>query len=183
MPVVAKLFFDTHHAKRNMEKDAAGVKTLQDYKIPTPPLLYQGTSVDKRIHILLFEQIFETQNLDQIWHNRDDVEEMLPILKPVIVELATQHVLGVLQHDLHLKNFLLTEKTVYTLDGAQVELFPNLLSKKPSVNNLALFLSQLGVGVEECQEKLFRYYAKSRGWMLKSEDINEIYFLIKKWND
>lgn len=180
---VAKLFFDTSHAKRHMEKDIAGIKLLQENKIPTPALYYQGKSEDHSIHVLIFERIFDAKNLEEIWSEKESIDDLLPLLQSVIIELATQHVLGVLQHDLHLKNFLLTEKTIYTLDGGQIDIFPRLLPKKLSMSCLALFLSQFGVGVEAYQEKLFRYYAKARGWLLKNEDLIEMFLLIKKWNE
>lgn len=182
-PVVAKLFFDSRHAKRHLYKDLAGIKLLQENKIPTPAVYFHGVSADKRVHVLILERIFAAENLETLWQNKEDVNALLPIFEPVIIELATQHVLGVLQHDMHLKNFLLTEKVIYTLDGAQIELFPHLLSKKTSMNNLALFLSQLGVGVEAFQEKLFKHYAKARGWLLKPEDMGELFLLIKRWDE
>ncbi|TAK74826.1 MAG: hypothetical protein EPO11_06350, partial [Gammaproteobacteria bacterium] len=181
--VVAKLFFDPKHAKRHVEKELAGLKALRDNKIPTPALYYNGWSEDKRVYVLLFERIFESKSLDEIWQEKESTESLLPLMQAIIKELATQHVLGVMQHDLHLKNFLITRKRIYTLDAAQIELFPSILSKKQSMENLALFLSQLGVGVEEHQKILFQYYAKVRGWLLKKEDIVEIFLLIKKWND
>lgn len=181
-PAVAKLFFDPQHAKRQMEADVRGVKTLLDYKVPTPQLYHQGKSKDERVYILIFERILDAYSLEDIWLHPHKVDDLLFMLKAVIVELATQHVLGVLQKDLHLKNFLLTEKTIYTLDGAQVELFPHLMPKKQSLHNLALFLAQFGVGVEALQEKLLLHYAKSRGWLLKKEDISELFLTIKKWN-
>jgi len=181
-PVVAKLFFDKKHAKRHMEEDLAGVERLRENKIPTPPIYYYGICKDKRIYILLFKRIFDAKSLHDIWLKKKNPERLLPALKGVTVELATQHVLGILQNDLHLKNFLLTRKKIYTLDGAQIELFPVLLSKKTSMHNFALFLSQLGVGTEELQMKLFNHYASSRGWLLKPEDTTELFMMIKKWN-
>jgi len=182
-PIVAKLFFDPHHAKRDMERDAAGIAALLENNIPTPPLLYQGVSEDGRIHVLIYERIYDALSLEEAWRNRENANDMLSILRPVIVEIATQHVLGVVQHDLHLNNFLLTKKKIYTLDGAQIETCPRLLSKKKSMRNLALFLSQLGVGVENCQEALFKLYAKARGWMIKKSDILYIFYLIKQWDE
>lgn len=182
-PVVAKLFFDSRHAKRHLAKDLAGIKLLQDNKIPTPDVYFHGVSADKRVQVLILERIFAAENLEAIWKNKEGTQALLPLFEAVIIELATQHVLGVLQHDMHLKNFLLTEKVIYTLDGAQIELFPHLLSKKASMNNLALFLSQLGVGVQAFQEKLFKHYAKARGWLLKPEDIGELFLLIKHWDE
>src|SRR5207253_7513714 len=116
-------------------------------------------------------------------YEKQTIEEAMPILKTVIIEIATQHVLGLLQHDLHLKNFLLTEKTVYTLDGAQIETFPHLLTRQVSLNNLVLFLSQLGIDMEYYQEILFKHYAEARGWSLKKEDFLDLYVQIKKCND
>lgn len=181
--VVAKLFFNPRHVRRHIQKELIGVKTLRENKIPTPPLCYNGYSADKRIYVLMFLRIHEAQNLEEIWRNKESIDALLPLLRAVTVELATQHVLGVLQQDMHLKNFLATEKTIFSLDGGKIKHFSYLLPKIPSMNNLALFLSQLGVGTEKYQEKLFRYYAKSRGWLLKKEDKIELFLSIKKWNE
>jgi tRNA A-37 threonylcarbamoyl transferase component Bud32 len=181
--VVAKLFFHPRDAKHHMEKDAAGTKMLREHKVPTPALYYQGYSADKRVYVLLYQRIYEARTLQEIWQTALDKQTLLPIMHGVMIELATQHVLGLLQQDLHLGNFLLTKKTIFTLDGGQIELFPHLLSKKVSMNNLALFLSQLGIGIEELQEKLFKFYAKARGWLLKPEDTVELFLAIKKCNE
>ena len=181
-PVVAKLFFDARHAKRNMERDAAGVASLVENKIPTPELYSKTVSTDGRIYVLIYERINQAVSLKDKWLNKQHVADLLPVLQRVTVEIATQHVLGVLQHDLHLNNFLVTRKKIYTLDGAQVEVRPRLLPKEKSMKNFALFLSQLGVGVEDYQEKLFRHYAEARGWMLKDSDIAFLFHLIKKWD-
>lgn len=180
--VVAKCFYSPRLAKRHMEKDIAGIQSLQKNKIPTPGLLYEGFTEDKRVYVLIFERIMDSKNLEEIWYGRQNIEEVMPILKAVIIEIATQHVLGLLQHDLHLKNFLLTEKTVYTLDGAKIEVFPHLLAKQVSVNNLVLFLSQLGIDMEDYQEILFKHYAEARGWSLKKEDFIDLFLQIKKCN-
>ena len=179
--VVAKLFFASSQAKYHMEKDAAGIKKLQDYKIPAPKLYYQGKTQDKRIYLLIFERILAAQNLEDIF--QAGAQELFPIMQSVVKELATQHVFGVFQNDLHFKNFLVTEKIIYSLDGGEIEIFPGLLPKKQSMNNIALFLSQLGMGCEISQEKLFRYYAKLRGWSLKKDDLKELFFFIKKWTE
>lgn len=180
-PIVAKLFFDKK-AKHKLQKDVAGIKILQTNRIPTPALYFQGRSKEKRIHVAILQRIFNAKNLADMWQARESTKSLLPLLKAVVIELATQHVFGVLQHDLHLKNFLLTKKTMFMLDGAAVESFPYLLPKKVSMNNLALFLAQFGVGLEKFHELLFRHYAKSRGWLLKTGDILEFRAMIKKWN-
>lgn len=222
-PMVAKLFYDPTNAKRHVEKDVAGVKALQKNKIPTPALLYQGTSEDNRIEVVIFERIMNSANLEDVWRAKQSLDQVMPILKVVLIEIATQHVLGLMQQDLHLRNFLLTEKrvftpptpideeqpfhlaadnsddnapdiseesqtaaagiAVYTLDGAQIKESSHLLAKSASMNNLALFLSQLGVNLEPYQEELFKFYADARGWSLKPADTAEIFILIRKWTN
>lgn len=181
--VVAKLFFSLKDARQQMEKDYAGVELLKKNKIPTPAILYQGLTQDKRIYVLIFERIMDAQNLDDIWQSKKSFEEVMPILQSVVVEVATQHVLGLMQQDLHLKNFLYADKSIYTLDGAQIESVDERLPKKTSMDNLALLLSQLGVGVEIEQENLYEQYAKARGWTVKREDLIELFILIRKWHE
>lgn len=181
-PAVIKLFFDRRYAQRHAESDAAGIKGLQVNNIPAPAIYYHGTAKDKRVQALIFERIEHAVNLDEIWKDKTDAETLMPIMKSVIIEIATQHVLGVIQKDLHLKNFLVTEKSIYTLDGAQIELLSTLLPKKQSMENLALFFSQLGAGAEAMQKTLFYHYAKARGWLLKEEDVADLFHLIQRYN-
>lgn len=179
--VVAKLFFDPINAKRHAARDALGITSLVANKIPTPELYYQGLGEDQAISVLIFEEIKYADNLGEMWDSRQDDEELFLLLQTVVVEIATQHVFGILQHDVHLYNFLINDQSVYTLDGGQIQSEEHLLSKKVSMDNLALFLSQFGVGVERLQEKLFRYYARVRGWRIKKDDILEIFEQIKRW--
>ena len=143
--------------------------------MPTPALLLETTSQDGHIYVLIYERIMHSENLYDAWQElKSEESKILPLLKSVIVEIATQHVLGIVQHDLHLQNFLITEKKIYTLDGAQIEKQDDLLSREESIENLSLFLSQLGMGFEQIQEKLFDHYARSRGWLTKPVDWKKI---------
>ena len=178
--VVAKLFYDKN-ALAHADKDAAGVKILVKGRIPTPALLYQGSAQDKRIQILLFQQILEAKSLDDILHEQGTSSLCMLFLQRVTMELAIQHALGVLQEDLHPKNFLLTAEQVYTLDGGQVQAFSLPLSKEQSLQKLALFFSQWGVGLEEEKKTLFHLYAKSRGWIVGKKDLKSLFSQIKYW--
>jgi tRNA A-37 threonylcarbamoyl transferase component Bud32 len=180
--VVAKLFLDSKQAKRHAEKDAVGISILQKNRIPTSIIYYQGLNADKSIHVLLLEKITDAKNLQEYLQDLSQPER-LHCLERVIVELATQHVLGVLQKDLHFNNILLNDSMVFTLDGGQIKQYSYLLSKKISMENLALFLSQLGVGFDAEQLHLFQYYAKVRGWLLKPNDSDEMFFMIKQCNE
>lgn len=180
-PAVAKLFFDKNQAQQRAEREIRGISILQNNKIPTPAVLHHGIA-DERIEVLILEFIAEAKSLEDIWESTKHPEIPAPELYNMMVELATHHVLGVVQRDLHLKNFLITDKRILTLDGACVSEDKQLLPKRASINNVALFLSQLGIGYELVQEKLFKYYAKSRGWIIKQVDIDELFSQIRRWN-
>lgn len=180
MKIVAKLFFDKRRAKQQATADAKGIQLLEEHKIPTPTLQFSGTSEDNRIHALIFERIQDGHDLYELWTERQSDQDMLPILHAVMIELATQHVLGVQQKDMHLGNYLIAGKIIYTIDGSDVTASGRLLSKVESMNNLALLLSQMGVGITALQESLFLHYARARGWLIKPTDTLDLKFLIKQ---
>lgn len=178
--VVAKLFFDKKNSERHFKADLAGIKSMQEYKIPTPALCYSGKDAENNIDVILLEKINHTQDLEALWFNHGAVETTVPLLHLLMIEIATQHVLGVRQQDLHLGNFLFARNVIYTLDGAQIEIQKNMLQRQESIENVALLLSQLGAGVETLQISLFLHYAKARGWLVKPADMTEIKFQIRK---
>lgn len=180
--VVAKLFFGQRGAKRHYAEELIGVETLLSSGVPTPRLLFHGTAFKKRVHVLLFEQILDAKNLDDLWQNKVSIEEQVPLMHAVTIELATQHVLGVLQNDLHFKNFLLKGNQIYTLDGGSVESYHEPLPKKLSLEHLGLFFAQLGVGTEKLQHALFQAYARARGWIVKPADITYLHAAVKRFS-
>jgi len=180
--VAAKLFFAPRHAKRHQEDDKRGMKLLQTNKVPSPELYYEGQGKDAAIYVLVYERILDAMNLDTLWQTKKHLNDVLPVLKQVMIELATHHVLGMEQQDLHLKNFLITEKKIYTIDGAQIKWHARLLGKETSIENLALFLAQLGAGLDHLVRELFIHYAKSRGWRLKPQDFMSLLSHMKRIN-
>jgi tRNA A-37 threonylcarbamoyl transferase component Bud32 len=179
--VIAKLFYESRHAARHANRDAKGIEALATNGVLTPTLYYQGTSVDKRIHVLIFEKIIDAQSLDTLWQERQTIKELLPVLQAVTIEIATHHVLGILQHDLHLKNFLIKDARIYTIDGGDIEIASKPLSKKDSINNLGLFFAQFGIGVDELQKLLFQIYTRARGWIVKEKDLTDLADAIKHY--
>src|SRR5579862_3730386 len=172
--VVAKLFYGRGKAKRHLERDVSGIDALMQSNVPTPTILYQGSAFNNRVQVVIFERIFQATSLETLWQNQKNSDSFVDLMKKVILELATQHVLGILQRDLHLKNFLVTENRIYTLDGGAIEKFPDVLDKKQSVDNLSLFFAQLGAGTTDLQRELFQIYVKARGWIVKSADFDFI---------
>lgn len=182
-PVVIKFFYDSRSAKRHYEREREGIESLLSSGVPTPRILFHGPLFKKRVYVLVFEQITEAYSLDELWQQKASPEELISVLHAFTIELATQHVLGIIQHDLHFKNFLLKGNQIYTLDGGSIESFHELLPKKTSLEHLALFFSQLGVGTDDLQQALFQCYTQSRGWIVKPADTQLLHSAVKKWNE
>lgn len=170
--VVAKLFYERGNAKRHVKRELAGIDSLVISGIPTAKLLFQGTAQKNRIQVLIFERIMGGVNLGDLWQEKNSPEEMITIMKAITIELATQHVLGIIQCDLHLNNFLVTKKQIYTLDAGNINHINELLPKEQSLEHLALFFAQLGVGTENLQDILFKTYVEARSWLVKKADID-----------
>lgn len=181
-PVVAKLFYDSRKAKIHSDREMLGSKSLVAAGVPTPKILFHGTDQEQQIHIIIFERIFEAESLSVLAKNTEDEKNYAALMHAMTIEIATQHVLGVMQNDLHFKNFLISKHQIYTLDGGTITSTNHPLEKNISVGNLALFLSQMGVGHENLQLELFRTYFQARGWLIKEKDYQLLHAAINKWN-
>lgn len=179
--IAAKIFFG-RQAKQHMERDLKGARALIAAKIPTPALLHTDSSQNNSIYVLIFERIQNAVSLATLWQNKKFTPESEAMLRTLTIELATQHVLGLEQDDLHLKNFLMSAEKIYTLDGAGIRNHEGPLNKKQSLENLALFFSQLGIHANKLQQQLFETYINARSWLVKKSDLVFLQKTIRHWN-
>lgn len=169
-PVVAKIFYHSTHAKKHYQHDLRGIRLLENARIPTPSLLYEGHVSHESLPILLFEKIEHSKTVDELVHELSSCE-LMTLMQAITLELAIQHVLGILQTDLHLKNFLIASNCIYTLDGASIKHWQQPLSKKKSLRHLALFFSQIDTQCHSLRPELIKTYANARGWVMKDHDL------------
>lgn len=173
--VVAKLFFNPKKAKDTCFRDSRGVQALIKENIPTPRLLYKGRVRNQpSFHVMILEKIPNAKTVADYWHAKKSIAAILPLMRAVTIEIATHHVLGILQRDIHLKNFLVNDKGIYAIDGSKISKFDHPVSKKLSLKYFAMFLVQLGSGTTELRHHLFEVYAKSRGWVMHPKDIKQL---------
>ena len=59
--------------------------------------------------------------------------------------VALHHKVGLIQTDLYLKNFLVKDTAVYTLDGDGVRRLSKLFKKREALKNLATLFSKMDV--------------------------------------
>ncbi|HVY53498.1 MAG TPA: lipopolysaccharide kinase InaA family protein, partial [Gammaproteobacteria bacterium] len=179
--VVAKIFF-ARQAKQHMQRDLRGAKALTEAKIPAPKVYYQGDAASRTMQVIIFERIQNAESLEDFWQRQQNSAESEPAMQALTLELATQHVMGLLQEDLHLKNFLWSGEKIYSIDGADIKCLREPLSKKTSIENLALLFSQLGLHTDKLQQRLFNTYVRARNWLIENADIQLLQKTIQQWN-
>ncbi len=160
--VYAKLFIGVR-AAQYFARDLAGVTDLVVAKIASPALLFQGRTQDNA-YILVFEAIVNALNAEQAWQNLV-FKTRFALAKNLVNELAKHHNAGLLQTDLYLKNFLVSDNKIYTLDGDGIRKFTRL-SQQQALQNLCVLLSKFDVlEVEIWLADLLNVYAEKRGWV------------------
>jgi tRNA A-37 threonylcarbamoyl transferase component Bud32 len=180
--VYAKLFLGTN-ATKYAARDAAGLALLVAAKINTPPLLYQGEAADKtapenKTHVLLFVAIEPADTAEAVWPTLNQ-NARFSLAKKLVAEVAKHHNAGLLQTDLYLKNFLVADDTIYTLDGDGIRYFAKLSLAK-AIPNFITLLSKFDVlELKVWSKDLVQAYFKYRGWQLeeynfKDSDLEEI---------
>lgn len=164
-PVYAKLFIGAR-AQRYAARDAAGVRALEDAGIATPLLLFAGAIADAPGQALVFAEIGDSADVEQVWNGlQHDSPLRFQLAVKLVTEVARHHQAGLLQHDLYLKNFLLQGEQLYTLDGDGIRPLRRLLAKRQALRNLALLLSKFDIGeLALWLPELIRAYAQQRGW-------------------
>jgi hypothetical protein len=139
-PVFAKLFFGQrarHHALR----DAKGVNLLVEHQILTPKLLYQG-ALDG-MQVLVFKAINDSNNAESSYKS-GNLNERQYLMEALVETIAQHHQADIVQSDLYLKNFLVQDGLIYSIDGDGIRQYNNL-SKARALKNFAQLLSKFDV--------------------------------------
>lgn len=160
--VYVKLFFGdkaAHYASR----DVSGVESLVSADILTPKILCQSAVAELNARAVVFEEILGSKNAEDVWLAASE-SARLKLAERLIKTVATQHAAGLIQTDLYLKNFLVKNDHLYSIDGDGIRSVGALTAKK-SQANLSVLLSKFDVLMLEANLSAFlNAYAEVRGW-------------------
>ncbi len=167
--VYAKLFIGKN-AKRYARRDQQGVEYLTNVGILTPDLLYAGVAdtivEDGIVEVLIFQAIIDSENAEVAYQAKPCQEFRLELATKLVNEIAKHHNANLLQTDLYLKNFLIKDDIVYTLDGDGIRHFVKL-KKWQALENLSVLLSKFNViELESWLPNLVQTYSKARSWQV-----------------
>lgn len=176
--VYAKLFCGGK-AARDARRDSTGVRMLQRACIPTPPLLYDGSDIDDKWRVLVFAAITPSNSADEVLQGlANQAGGRAELARRLVAVVAAHHAGGLLQRDMYLKNFLVTDSEVFTLDGDGIRPLPAIFGRKLALANLALLLSHFDVDDDSFLPRLYAHYAQKRGWQEKAADLHRLQKLV-----
>ncbi|MBM88886.1 MAG: hypothetical protein CMQ41_10965 [Gammaproteobacteria bacterium] len=160
--VILKLFFKPGHSQRNMLSDIRGITLLQKRHIPTPEILLQASTTDKKGAALLIEYLEQGISLKSLVEKADEEEQVTSHIKVATTLIAKCHQQGLWQNDIHLDNFMMVEETAYILDGGDIREVSTDVHAEASLQNLALFLAQFTVGKDRYIPTIISIYQSVR---------------------
>lgn len=157
--VFAKIFTGST-AATYANRDKAGVKALLAANIETPELLYEKV-ISSNLSVLIFSAIAPAENAEYVW--RQQQTSRLGLLKALVTTIARHHRAGLIQTDLHLKNFLVQIQTggelrIYTLDGDGIRPLRCVLGKSQRLANLSTLFSKFDVLDDVSMPELYQHY-------------------------
>ncbi len=167
--VVAKVFTHKIKARLHLKRELKGLIHLQRLGLSSPKPLFYGRTEDGR-WIIVLEKIADSATILDVINRTTEKQKKMDLLILVSRELAKQHSKGILQKDLHLRNFLLEGDRIYALDPSQMQFFQRQVPRKKSISQLALLLCCLPTSDTETTRKICEEYFKARGWHFGNSD-------------
>jgi tRNA A-37 threonylcarbamoyl transferase component Bud32 len=143
--VVAKLFIHSDKAETDYAKELAGYEYLYNAKVLTPKMLISGPLNNAGFYVLyhyIEAAVILQKNISAV-----PDEHSIHSLQKLLAVIAQMHNAGIVQIDLHLNNFLLTDQQLFTIDCGDVVKLNHSSSRKTAqiYKNLADILSQLPI--------------------------------------
>lgn len=159
--VFAKVFIGAQ-ADKYARRDAQGALWLAEAGLKTPALLWQGITQSGQANVLVYAEIPRAENVQQVYVQSDTTQKFALIAKVVYV-LAQQHSAGLVQTDLHLKNFMLADNAVWSIDGDGIR--RKELSRKACYQQLAELIAKLSILDQQAWvAALLAVYQRRREW-------------------
>jgi hypothetical protein len=173
-PLIVKFFFARHDARRHWKRSDRGCGYFLEKHIPAPAILYSGYLSGLRVYVMVFEYLEGAVGLRDCMEKARDASARAGLLGALMAVIARQHEAGIMQHDLHLGNFMVMDGVVYSLDGDHVTSLHRPAGRSESFRNLAYLFAQEIFLVGNRIDELAGAYGKQRGWVVSESDLEEI---------
>ena len=168
--VIVKIFSHKINAKRHFKREWRGLVLLQKSGLDSPKPLFFGKTQDGHWAVVV-EKISGSSTVLEVFDRTENIAAKFSLLHQVCQQMARLHEKGVVQSDLHLGNFLFTEKTIFIIDPAQVRLSARPIGKRKSISQIARLALYLPKEETGSAVRLCRQYAKARNWSFDKKDV------------
>lgn len=167
-------------------RDKAGAELLMQAGILTPQLLL-AQALEDGAYVLIYAAIENAQNAEEVWRSSDADQRFL-LMQQLLQTVAQHHQAGLLQTDLHLKNFLVQKQAgqadmVYTLDGDGIRRLSPWLRQRQQLRNLATLFSKMDVLDDGWIAELYARYCAQLGLASSPEAEAKVWYLTQKIRD
>lgn len=184
-PVYAKIFTGKSAAVYAL-RDKAGAELLLQARILTPELLL-ARALDDGVYVLIYAAVENSQNAEQVWRSCGADQRFL-LMQQLLQTVASHHQAGLLQTDLHLKNFLVEKHAgdadvIYTLDGDGIRRLRPWFRQRQQLANLATLFSKMDVLDDGWIAELYARYCSQLGLTSSPETADKVGYLTRKIRD
>lgn len=176
--VVAKLYLDLSRAGTHARREEKGARMLATRGVPGPRLVL-ATAIGKA-HAVVYEYIENSSTALDVWKGLTDGAQRQLLICRLAEVIAQHHNAGLVQEDLHLGNFLCAGETIYTLDAAAIMVSGSPISRRPSLQNLALLFAQFPPGNDGLVPAAYARYAQARAWTTTLSDNAQLQQVIEQ---
>ncbi|MFC1677737.1 lipopolysaccharide kinase InaA family protein [Planctomycetota bacterium] len=166
--VIVKQFLHKLNGSIHLKKEWGGLSKLRDRQLNAPEPLFYGKS--QAGPVLVMAKIPDPLTAMDVFLDNDGRSNRLDLLKLICSELARQHRQGVLQKDLHLGNFLLSDDKVFAIDSGQMKFVDGEVSREKSISQLASLLGCIGGDDTAMLDEIVLEYTRIRGWRFDETD-------------
>lgn len=154
--IIIKCFFGKKK-RRNYLREYQGVSGFIRADIDTPELIFYGkVGYEKTtIYVVVTRFLEPSVSFDQLWKADLSEGQRLVWLYRITRLLGCLYRAGITPVDIHLDNLLVSEQSVYLIDGGGALVRSRALSRKKALDNFTLFMSVLAPRYEHFTHKLY----------------------------
>ena len=177
--VIAKIYETRFRAKSQVMNEWRGISRLQAKGLNSPQLHFYGRTENGK-WILVTERIKDSTTALELYLETNSAEKKLNVLLLLFRELGRLNNAGVIQKDLHLGNFLISDNKVFSLDTARMKFLSEAVSRTQSLKQLAVLSWYVPEDSRGQLPQLLQEYAQVRGWTITIQDRETIQAYMKK---
>ena len=179
--VIVKLYFSKYKSRRNWKHSDRGCRAFVDRGIPAPMILFSGYLPEYGLYAMVFEYLTDALRIDSALEACSESNQREKVLDILMACIASLHGHGILQNDLHLGNFMISQECIYALDGDQVTTQRRPIGRKRSFRNLAMLLANIPTAyISNIGDRIISYVNK-RGWHISHAEIGKVKEEIKRF--